>query len=160
MLTNSMETNLKESWAEFAPLLVVCGRGWRRAPNIMLTDHNLSDATAAPLIMLLRHGDLIPQGVLAERVGVEGPTLVRVLDGLESDGLICRLPDEADRRIKLVQLTDEGTRVAERCERCAAELREIMLGDIEPKQMLAALEVMRIIAGKAAALTGAENNDA
>jgi MarR family transcriptional regulator for hemolysin len=154
-----METNLKESWAEFAPLLVVCGRGWRRALNIMLTDHNLSDATAAPLIMLLRHGDLIPQGVLAERVGVEGPTLVRVLDGLESDGLICRLPDETDRRIKLVQLTAEGTKVAERCERCAAELREIMLGDIEPERMLAALEVLRRIAGKAAAFTGTENND-
>src|ERR1700712_440973 len=112
MLTNSMETNLKESWAEFAPLLVVCGRGWRRALNIMLADHNLSDATAAPLITLLRTGDRIPQGVLAERVGVEGPTLVRVLDGLESDGLICRVPDESDRRIKLVELTAEGTKVA------------------------------------------------
>jgi MarR family transcriptional regulator, transcriptional regulator for hemolysin len=149
-----MATNLKESWAEFAPLLVVCGRGWRRALNLALADHNLSDATAAPLIMLLRRGDLIP------RVGVEGPTLVRVLDGLESDGLIRRLPDDADRRIKLVQLTAEGTNVARRCERCAAELREIMLGDIEPDRMLAALEVLRIIAGKAAALTGAENNDA
>ncbi|PZM16087.1 MarR family winged helix-turn-helix transcriptional regulator [Rhizobium tubonense] len=154
-----METDLKTSWAEFAPLLVICGRGWRRALNIMLTEHNLSDATAAPLITLLRHGDLVPQGVLAERVGVEGPTLVRVLDGLESDGLICRVPDDADRRIKLVQLTAEGTKVAERCERCAAELRKIMLGDIEPEQMHAALEVMRSVAAKAAAFTGTEDND-
>lgn len=125
----------------------------------MLVEHNLSDATAAPLITLLRLGDRIPQGVLAERVGVEGPTLVRVLDGLENDGLICRVPDDSDRRIKLVQLTAEGTKVAQRCEQCAAKLREIMLGDIPPQQMLAALEVMRIIADKAAAFTGAQDSD-
>jgi len=56
-------------------------------------------------------------------------------------------------------LTAEGTKVAERCERCAAELREIMLGDIEPERILAALEVLHTIAGKAAAFTGAEDND-
>jgi MarR family transcriptional regulator for hemolysin len=154
-----MKTDLKNSWAEFAPLLLICGRGWRRALNIMLAEHNLSDATAAPLITLLRTGDRIPQGVLAERVGVEGPTLVRVLDGLESDGLICRVPDESDRRIKLVELTAAGTRVAERCEQCAAALREIMLGDIPPEQMLGALDLLRKIADKAASFTGTEEND-
>jgi MarR family transcriptional regulator, transcriptional regulator for hemolysin len=154
-----METVLKSSWAEFAPLLLVCGRGWRRALNIMLVEHNLSDATAAPLITLLRLGDRIPQGVLAERVGVEGPTLVRVLDGLESDGLICRVPDDSDRRIKLVQLTADGIKVAQHCEQCAAKLREIMLGDIPPQQLLAALDVMHIIADKAASFTGAQDGD-
>jgi MarR family transcriptional regulator for hemolysin len=154
-----METVLKTSWAEFAPLLLVCGRGWRRALNAMLVEHNLSDATAAPLITLLRLGDRIPQGVLAERVGVEGPTLVRVLDGLESEGLICRVPDDSDRRIKLVQLTADGTKVAERCEQCAAKLREIMLGDIPPEQILAALDVMRIIADKTASFTGTQDGN-
>jgi MarR family transcriptional regulator for hemolysin len=154
-----MKNDPQTSWAEFAPLLLNCGRGWRRALNIMLVEHNLSDATAAPLIALLRHGDLIPQGVLAERVGVEGPTLVRVLDGLESDGLICRVPDESDRRIKLVRLTAEGTKVAERCERCAAALREKMLGDIEPERVRAALDVLRIIAAKVATFPETQDND-
>ncbi|TQX86539.1 MarR family transcriptional regulator [Rhizobium sp. rho-13.1] len=154
-----MKTNLKSLWAEFAPLLLVSGRGWRRALNIMLVEHNLSDATAAPLITLLRLGDRIPQGVLADRVGIEGPTLVRVLDGLESDGLICRVPDDTDRRIKLVELTPAGKIVAERCEKCAAKLRETMLGDIPPEQMLAALDVLRIISTKASSFTGASDDD-
>ncbi|MBB3541100.1 MarR family transcriptional regulator for hemolysin [Rhizobium sp. BK176] len=154
-----MTTNLKRTWAEFAPLLMICGRGWRRALNAVLTDHNLSDASAAPLIALLRHGDRIPQGVLAERVGVEGPTLVRVLDSLENDGLICRVPDEADRRIKLVQLTGGGTAVAERAESCAAELRAQILGDLDPQQVEAALEVLRAIAAKTAVLSGTQEND-
>ncbi|TCR91720.1 MarR family transcriptional regulator [Rhizobium sp. BK376] len=154
-----MNDDLKKSWTEFAPLLLACGRGWRRALNVMLMEHNLSDATATPLIMLLRHGDLVPQGVLAERVGVEGPTLVRVLDGLESDGLICRVPADTDRRIKLVRLTEEGTKVAERCEAEAAALREKMLGDIDPERVGAALEVLRIIATKSATFGGAQDSD-
>lgn len=154
-----MNNDFKKSWAEFAPLLLNCGRGWRRALNVMLVEHNQSDATAAPLIALLRHGDRVPQGVLAERVGVEGPTLVRVLDGLENDGLICRAPADTDRRIKLVCLTAEGTKVAERCEVSAAILREKMLGDIEPERVRAALDVLRIIAAKAAAFSETEDGD-
>lgn len=159
MLLNSMETKNPTIWAEFAPLLVVCGRGWRRALTAMLAEHNLSDATAAPLIALLRHGDRIPQGVLAERVGVEGPTLVRVLDGLENEGLICRIPADTDRRIKLVQLTTSGVVLAERCEAAAAELRERMLGDIEPEQITATLEVLRIIARKSSSFFGSLDDD-
>lgn len=154
-----MNDDIKTSWAEFAPLLLSCGRGWRRALNSMLSEHSLSDATAAPLIMLLRHGDLVPQSVLAERVGVEGPTLVRVLDGLEGDGLICRVPAESDRRIKLVQLTPEGTKTAQRCEATAAALREKMLGDIEPQRVLDALDVLRVIAAKSAGFSGTQEND-
>jgi MarR family transcriptional regulator for hemolysin len=152
-------TDHLKSFVEFAPLLLNCGRGWRRALNAMLLEHNLSDATATPLIMLLRHGDLVPQGVLAERVGVEGPTLVRVLDGLENDGLICRVPADTDRRIKLVQLTAEGTKVAERCEAAASALREKMLGDIDPERVAAALDVLRIIAEKSAAFAGTQDGD-
>lgn len=153
-----MKTSLEKSWAEFAPLLLVCGRGWRRALNVMLAEHNLSDATAAPLIALLRLGDRVPQGVLAERVGVEGPTLVRVLDGLESDGLIRRVPDSSDRRIKLVEMTAAGLEVAQRCEKCAAKLREIMLGDLPAEQLLATIDIMRGIAEKAASFTGSHDD--
>lgn len=154
-----MEMNSNQTWAEFAPMLMICGRGWRRALNNALTEHNLSDASAAPLIALLRQGDRIPQGVLAERVGVEGPTLVRILDSLENVGLICRLPDETDRRIKLVQLTEGGTAVAKRAESCAAELREQILGDLDPEKVAAALAVLRAIAAKTATLTGTQDNE-
>lgn len=154
-----MKTDKPTFWAEFAPQLIISGRAWRRALNTVLAEHSLSDATAAPLIALLRDGDRVPQGVLAERVGVEGPTLVRVLDGLENDGLIARVPAETDRRIKLVQLTKEGTALAEQCERCAANLREKMLGDLDPADVRAALEVLRAIARKAACISGPSDDE-
>ncbi len=82
-----------------------------------MAEHSLSDAKAIPLMTLLRHGDCIPQGVLAERVGIEGATIVRVVDELEKENLIRRIADDTDRRVKLIQLTDEGRTLASKSTR-------------------------------------------
>lgn len=134
---------MKQAWTEFAPLLTANARGWRKAFDAAMAEHNLSDAKAVPLIMLKRHGDRVPQGVLAERVGIEGATIVRVVDELEKDGLIQRIADDTDRRVKLIQFTDEGRAVAAKAEKVAARLRVELLGDLDPDAVDAALEVLR-----------------
>lgn len=45
---------------------------------------------------------------LARAVGIEGPTLVRHLDGLEQQGLVQRRRDTVDRRAVQVELTRAG----------------------------------------------------
>ncbi len=92
---------------------------------------------------LLRHGDCIPQGVLAERVGIEGATIVRVVDELEREDLIRRIPDDTDRRVKLIQLTDEGRALAAKVEKTAARLRMAFLGDLDPDAVDVAMDVLR-----------------
>ncbi len=134
---------MKQAWIEFAPLLASTARGWRKAFDAAMASHNLSDAKAIPLMLLLRHGDRIPQGVLAERVGIEGATIVRVVDELEKEGLIQRVADETDRRVKLIQLTPEGRAIAAKAERAAARLRTMFLGDFDPEMIDAAMEVLR-----------------
>lgn len=59
------------------------------------------------LIHALRAGP-VRQNVLAERLGVEAMTLSGTLDRLEAKGLVSRGADPADRRAKLVELTDEA----------------------------------------------------
>jgi DNA-binding MarR family transcriptional regulator len=44
----------------------------------------------------------------AERAGVTKATITGLLDGLERDGLVRRLPDSQDRRMLRLQLTDKG----------------------------------------------------
>jgi MarR family transcriptional regulator, transcriptional regulator for hemolysin len=139
---------VNQAWAGFAPLLTAAARGWRKAFDAAMAEHNLSDAKAIPLMVLLRNGDRIPQGVLAERVGIEGPTIVRIIDELEKEGLIQRVADDADRRVKLVQLTEEGHAVATKVEKVAARLRESILGDIEPEAVDIAMDVLRKLAEK------------
>lgn len=134
---------MKQAWGEFAPLLSANARGWRKAFDAAMAEHSLSDAKAIPLMTLLRHGDCIPQGVLAERVGIEGATIVRVVDELEKEALIRRIPDDTDRRVKLIQLTDEGRILAAKVEKTAARLRMAFLGDLDPDAVDTAMDVLR-----------------
>lgn len=134
---------MKQAWVEFAPLLARAARGWRKAFDLAMAEHGLSDAKAVPLITLLRYGDRIPQGLLAERVGIEGATIVRVVDELEKDGLIQRVADDTDRRVKLIQMTEAGHAVARKVERSADLLRKQFLGDFDPAVVDAAMEVLR-----------------
>ena len=134
---------MKQAWVEFAPLLSANARAWRKAFDGAMSEHGLSDAKAIPLMTLLRHGDCVPQGVLAERVGIEGATIVRVVDELEKENLIRRIADENDRRVKLIELTDEGRALAAKIEKAATRLRTAFLGDLDPDAVDVALDVLR-----------------
>jgi MarR family transcriptional regulator for hemolysin len=57
----------------------------------------------------LSHEGEMSQTELAERMFIEAPTLVGVLDRMERDGWIVRVTDESDRRRKIIRTT-------ERCE--------------------------------------------
>lgn len=48
----------------------------------------------------------LSQTELAERMGIEAPTLVGVLDRMERDGWIQRVPSDTDRRKKLIRVTE------------------------------------------------------
>jgi DNA-binding MarR family transcriptional regulator len=48
------------------------------------------------------------QAELARDVAIEPPTMVRTIDRLVRDGLVRRVPDEADGRISRIFLTERG----------------------------------------------------
>jgi DNA-binding MarR family transcriptional regulator len=50
-------------------------------------------------------------GALAATEGVAAPTMSRLVDGLERDGLVARGPDPSDARGVLVRATAKGQRV-------------------------------------------------
>ena len=53
-------------------------------------------------------GERLATCELALAAGVSAPTATRMLTGLERDGLIERVPCDADRRVVRVNLTDDG----------------------------------------------------
>lgn len=83
-------------------------------------------AEARTLAFIRRHPGL-RQTALAERLGIEPMTLVGNLDRLEADGLVARSCDPADRRAKLVTLTDAAAPVIERIDVAIAEVRALAL---------------------------------
>ena len=62
----------------------------------------------------LRHGRWTTQLDLARSLGIEGPTLTRHLDNLETGGLVVRLRSDADRRAVSVELTPAGEQAHDR----------------------------------------------
>jgi DNA-binding MarR family transcriptional regulator len=53
-------------------------------------------------------------GTLAAAEGVAAPTMTRLVDGLEREGYVRRLPDPADARGVLVETTATGRRILTR----------------------------------------------
>ncbi|WP_269932553.1 MarR family winged helix-turn-helix transcriptional regulator [Aminobacter sp. HY435] len=131
-----------QTQAHFGRQLLVVARLWRRAADAALDDCSLSHATAMPLVALSRLGDDIRQGIIADHLGFEGPSLVRIVDLLVADGLITRGGDPGDRRAKILSLTDAGrARVAE-IELILARLRMALLADEDERALEVAVGVM------------------
>lgn len=92
----------------FGYTLMSLGRQWRRVVHLRLAELGLTDATWAPLFHLHAAGQGISLKALAQRVGLDSSTLVRVVDLLENRGLVRRETDAHDRRSKLLQVTESG----------------------------------------------------
>lgn len=125
--------------------LLQAGRQWRRLAQEVLVAHDISDAQASPLIHLGRLGNGVRQVTLAGHVGIEGPSLVRLLDQLEAAGLLERRDDPEDRRAKTLWLTPEGRRLVQRIERVLKQLRDKVLREVSDEEIAAALRVFQAI---------------
>ena len=68
---------------------------------------------ALMLLSFTRSGTL-PLGKIGERLQVHRTSVTNIIDKLEADGLVRRVPHEADRRTTLAEITDAGRDVARR----------------------------------------------
>ncbi|AIP32904.1 marR family protein [Paraburkholderia xenovorans LB400] len=124
--------------------LVGASRRWRRTSHEVLAAFNVSEACATPLLIAGRLGKDIRQGVLAEHVGIEGPSLVRLLDQLCEAGLMQRHEDPDDRRAKTVTLTDEGRAITAQMEEELVNLRARVLKGVTRTELETTLRVLKI----------------
>jgi MarR family transcriptional regulator, transcriptional regulator for hemolysin len=112
-------------------------------------------ATALPLVVLLRWGKCARQGVLAEEIGIEGPSLVRLIDLLQAEGLVERREDPTDRRAKMLHLTAIGETKAEEINRVLRRVRAYLLKDLSSEDLAVTFEVLRSIEKRAGMLQAA-----
>ena len=120
-------------------------RVYRRGVNQALAEHGLSDARALPVLQIGRMGGGVRQVALAEELGIEGPSLVRLLDQLCAAGLVERRDDPSDGRAKTLHLTTEGAALAEVVERALHDYRSKVMARISDTDLAAALRVFAIL---------------
>jgi len=142
--------------SEFAELLriftadmVIAARLWRKLAREAVSRYGVAEAGAAPLLWIGRLGGKVRQNVLAEYCGMEGASLVRILDDLQAAGLVVRVPDATDRRANLLDLTEAGKIKLKEIEVELASFRMQTFGGLSAEEIEAALKVFAAV--KAAA---------
>jgi MarR family transcriptional regulator, transcriptional regulator for hemolysin len=135
-------TNLHALRRKVSSTLVIAARKWRRTSHGVLSTFNVSEACATPLLTASRLGSAVRQVTLAEYIGIEGPSLVRLLDQLCAAGLMRRDEDPEDRRAKTVVLTDEGRAVTAQMEEELVMLRAQALKGVSRSDLEATLRVL------------------
>jgi MarR family transcriptional regulator, transcriptional regulator for hemolysin len=145
--------------AELGLLIARLARLWRRQADQALADHGLSQATAHPLRVLSRRGKCVRQGMLADEIGIEGPSLVRLIDLLQAEGLVERREDPTDRRAKTLHLTEAGEAKAEEINRVLRRVRTELLRDIPAEDLAVTYRVLERIEQRTKRLQAADPPD-
>ncbi len=151
----------RRQWAERwpdAPLAAMAAvTSVMRAQQVLLA--HLNDALrpfgltfpryeALMLLLFSREGAL-PLGKVGERLQVHRTSVTNIVDKLERDGLVRRVPHAEDRRATLAEITDEGRRVA-RAATKALHAIDFAMGALEEdgqESVTALLRELRVAAG-------------
>ncbi|MFN4259307.1 MAG: MarR family winged helix-turn-helix transcriptional regulator [Gemmataceae bacterium] len=124
--------------------IVMTSNLWERALNDELTPLGITYRQWQVLGWLALDGDLT-QAQLAERMRVEAPTLVGILDRMERDGWIARHPSATDRRKKLIRPTPQVQPIWSEIVAAAHRVRARAIEGIDPAQLRTVQHVLATI---------------
>lgn len=126
--------------AAFAETLVKTARKLRTRFDARVVARGLTYPRARALMALSRQA--MTQRELADELELEGPTVVRLLDGMEALGLLRRTAVEGDRRLKRIELTREGAHAAATVTGIGKELGAVALEGVPAEHLETALQVL------------------
>jgi MarR family transcriptional regulator, lower aerobic nicotinate degradation pathway regulator len=110
-------------------------------------DVGLTPAQFGVLTMLRTHPGL-GQSSLARALGFDKVTVLRVLRGLESRGLVERGPAADNKRNMCVNLTDEGRAVLQRAQRPAERAYRRLLAPLDRTQQEQLVHLLQLLTGE------------
>ena len=130
---------------EFGFRVARIARRLRQAVDSELGAYGLTEATWRPLAYVGRLGEGVRQRELAAALGIEGPSLVRLLDNLERRGLIERREQKGDRRVRGIYLTSPGRELQRRVLRISDTIQQRVLAAADPRDLEACERLFSII---------------
>jgi MarR family transcriptional regulator for hemolysin len=130
--------------------LLLAGRLWRKIARHAAARHGMSEAASSPLTWIERLGDNVRQNVLAEACGIEGASLVRLIDELEGLSLVRREADPTDRRANIVSLTAYGIEVVHAVAEDLRGIRADVFKGMDDRDIEGAMKVFGAIKAAAA----------
>jgi MarR family transcriptional regulator, transcriptional regulator for hemolysin len=131
----------------FSGALHNTSRAWRQALDRRLKFLGVSQASWLTIAVAAKARGPLSQSELADRLAVEGATMVAMVDRLVKAGLVLREPSTTDRRVKRVVLTQAGNLLYEKVRAEAAAFRKELLANMDPKKLLIATELLEGLQG-------------
>ena len=103
---------------------------------------------ALVLLYFSRHGEL-PMGKMGDRLMLHPTSVTNIIDRLEQQDLVRRIPHPTDRRTVLAQITEDGRQVVEKATEAVSSIRFGVDGltVAELDQVTDLLRKLRIAAG-------------
>lgn len=135
----------------FATALHGTARAWRQAVDRRLKHLGVSQASWLTIAVAAKAATPLSQSELADRLAVEGATMVAMVDRLVKAGWVSREPSSEDRRIKRVVVTEAGYRLHDRIKSEAAAVRKELLARIDPASLEIATRLLENLQSKIAA---------
>ncbi len=131
----------------FSGALHNTSRAWRQALDRRLKYLGVSQASWLTIAVAAKAATPLSQSELADRLAVEGATMVAMVDRLVKAGMVVREPSTTDRRVKRILLTPAGSVLYANVRAEAAAFRKELLADVDPKKLLAATELLEGLQG-------------
>lgn len=125
----------------YARTLLPVSRLWRQSADRALTGIGISASSGWALVQIGRLHDDVRQTDLARALDVTDASLVRLLDQMVAQGLVDRNPDEADRRVSRVRLTERGHALVSTIEDAFTALRAATLAGVSDADLASAVRV-------------------
>ena len=129
----------------FSEALHSTSRSWRQAVDRRLKYLGVSQASWMTIAITAKARSPLSQSELADRLGVEGATMVAMIDRLVKAGLVLREASTTDRRVKRVVLTPAGLKVYEKVKAEGTALRKELLANMDAKKLLIATELLKAL---------------
>ena len=130
----------------FSDALHSTSRSWRQAVDRKLKYLGVSQASWMTIAMAAKARSPLSQSELADKLAVEGATMVAMIDRLVKAGLVVREASTTDRRIKRIVLTEAGLKIYDKVKAEAVALRKELLANTDPKNLLIATDLLEATA--------------
>jgi MarR family transcriptional regulator, transcriptional regulator for hemolysin len=123
-------------------MLLDAGRAQFARLEEALKSVGLSAAKYKVLSQIAKSKEPVPLRLLAEEQQCVASNVTTLVDRLETDGLVRRVDDPADRRSKRAELTELGKEKAEDGARVVAEVEAAFAESLGPTERLALAKVL------------------
>ena len=120
----------------------------RQAVDRRLRHLGVGQAGWLAITAIAKAKSALSQIELAHALGVEGPSLVSLIDRLVKSGLVERHPSETDRRVKHVLLTEAGRELYANVKSEAALYRQEVLNGLDRDRLLDVTELLETLQSK------------